>query len=558
LVDRETEPALRALVGECDAMRRVRGEIVALAALDTPVLILGETGTGKGLAARALHALSPRRARIFVHADCASLPRALFESELFGHERGAFTGAVARRAGRFERAAGGSIFLDEIGELDAAMQAALLHVLQERSYERVGGDAPIAMSARVIAATHRDLRAEVRAGRFRADLYFRLDVVRLCLPPLRERAGDVPRLARALLARASSRLALAPPRLTQGALARLAAHAWPGNVRELENVLERLAIRGAGRDLQASDVASALDEQDGLAASASPTPATSLHGVLRDCGGNVARAARALGIPRTTLRRRLAEQRPQLRHHEVERDHGQHRLVDPGEAALADVVEEATAHPAPEHHEDREQREQRRERGEREARRAEDHELREVTERLAGRHRADHPLATEAEVQEEGSGQRAGRADRRVEETDRAAEHEEAPVPLQPLGMRAEQQQTWRPGRRQHEEPDRRARERGRELLRDDEPGEAHGHERQRVPADDPGLDVPALDEAARGVGDELNDTVERNRDERVVEEQQDREQCHAACEAEHAREHRGGERRSAENRELKRIQTRP
>jgi transcriptional regulator with AAA-type ATPase domain len=550
------EPAMRALVGDCDAMRAIRGEIAALAPLDTPVLILGETGTGKGLVARALHALSLRRTRPFVHADCASLSRALFESELFGHERGAFTGAVARRAGRFERAAGGSIFLDEIGELDAPMQAALLHVLQERSFERVGGDAPLAMSARVIAATHRDLRAEVRAGRFRADLYFRLDVVRLRLPPLRERAGDLPLLTRALLARASSRLALPPPRLTDSALARLAAHAWPGNVRELENALERLAIRGAGRELHASDVARALDDLEGFAGAASATAAVSLHGVLRDCGGNVARAARALGIPRTTLRRRLAEQRPQLRHHEVERDHGQHRLVDPGKAALADLVEQPAPHPAPEHHEDREQGEERRERDEREAGRAEDEELREVSERLAGRHRPDHLLAAEAQIQEEGSGQRAGRADRRVEEPDRAAEHEEAAVALELLGVRAEQQQARRPGRRQHEEPDQRARERGRELLRDREPGEAHRHERQRVPADDAALDVPPLDEAARGVRDELDDTVERDRDERVVEEQQDREQGHAAGEPEHARERRRGEGRGAEDREPKRIQT--
>jgi len=552
------EPALRALIGECDAMRRVRDEIAALARLDTPVLILGETGTGKGLAARALHALSPRRARPFVHANCASLPRALFESELFGHERGAFTGAVARRAGRFERAAGGSIFLDEIGELDAPMQAALLHVLQERSYERVGGNALLAMSARVIAATHRDLRAEVRAGRFRADLFFRLDVARLRLPPLCDRAGDVPPLARALLARTSSRLALPPPRLSESALARLSAHAWPGNVRELENTLERLAIRGAGRELQPSDVARALDDQDGFATCASAPAAASLHGVLLDCGGNVARAARALGIPRTTLRRRLAEQRPQLRHHEVERDHGQHPLVEPGEAALADVVEQAAPHPAAEHHEDREQGEQRRECGEGEARRPEDEKLREVSERLAGRHRADHLLAAEAEIQEEGSGQRAGRADRRVEEPDGAAEHEEPAVALERLGVRAEQQQARRPGRGQHEEPDQRAGQRGRELPRDGEPGEAHRHERQRVPADDPGLDVPALDEAARGVRDELDDTVERNRDERIVEEQQDPEQGHPSRESEHAREHRGGEGRGAEDRQLKRIQTGP
>src|SRR5262245_28556215 len=193
------EPALHTLVGACAAMHELRSEIAALAPLDSHVLVLGETGTGKGVAARALHALSPRRAGPFVHADCASLPRTLFESELFGHERGAFTGAFARRAGRFERAAGGTLFLDEIGELEPALQAVLLHVLQERSYERIGGAAALALTARVIAATSRDLRAEVRAGRFRADLYFRLDVARLRLPPLRERAGDLPLLAHALL-----------------------------------------------------------------------------------------------------------------------------------------------------------------------------------------------------------------------------------------------------------------------------------------------------------------------------------------------------------------------
>ena len=542
--------SLRTLVGTCAAMRELRSEIAALAPLDTSVLILGETGTGKGVAARALHALSPRCAGPFVHADCASLPRTLFESELFGHERGAFTGAVARRAGRFERAAGGSLFLDEIGELEPGLQAALLHVLQERSYERVGGAAPLSLGARVIAATSRDLRAEVRAGRFRADLYFRLDVARLRLPPLRARAGDVPLLAHALLERAQRRLPLPPPRLSEGALAALQAHDWPGNVRELENALERLAIRCAGRDVLARDVVRALDggeepAQNEVAVRAAP----SLDAVLRACGGNVARAARSLGLPRTTLRRRLAtEQLRNLRDDEVQREHGEHRLVEPGEAAFAHPIEELAADERAEHHEDREQPEQQRVREEGKAGRAEHEELGEVPERLAGRHRADHLLACESEVQEEGSGQRTCRADGGVEEADHAAEQQEAAVALETLGVRAEEHQARHPRRGEHEEPDPRARERRRELLRDGEPREAHRQEQQRVPTDQLSLDVLALDPRARAVRDELDDTVERNRHERLVEEQQHGEQGHAARETEHPGEGRGGEGRGGED----------
>jgi len=218
----------REIAGESAAICRLRRSIAQVAALDTTVLFTGETGVGKGLMARALHRASPRRRGAFVHADCASLSPSLIESELFGHERGAFTGAHARRPGRFERAARGTIFLDEVGELDPKLQALLLRVLQDREYERVGGNESLAMTARVVAATSRDLRREVRAGRFRADLYFRLCVIHLEIPPLRARPEDLPALVRCGLARLERRLGAPPPRIAAAQLERLAACAWHG------------------------------------------------------------------------------------------------------------------------------------------------------------------------------------------------------------------------------------------------------------------------------------------------------------------------------------------
>ena len=311
----------RELVGESRAMRRLRAEIRAVAPLRATVLLTGETGTGKGAAARALHALSKSRTRPLVHVDCASLSPTLIESELFGHERGAFTGALERRVGRFELAAEGTVFLDEIGELDDRQQAKLLRVLHDREFERIGGTATLAMTARVLAATSRGLLREVREGRFRADLYFRLNVVQLRLPPLRERRGDVPLLARALLPRLAVALDVPECALSDAALARLASRAWPGNVRELMNVLERLLIRSAGRRVELADLEGVFDFEPwplaetrenlamGLAdrdGGARPAPAPErLAAVLRTSAGNVARAARELGIPRSTLRHRL-------------------------------------------------------------------------------------------------------------------------------------------------------------------------------------------------------------------------------------------------------------
>jgi DNA-binding NtrC family response regulator len=311
----------RELIGESRVMRRLRQEIRAVAPLRATVLLTGETGTGKGAAARALHRRSRQANAPFVHVDCAALSPTLIESELFGHERGAFTGALDRRVGRFELAAEGSVFLDEIGELDERQQAKLLRVLHDREYERIGGVATLPMTARVIAATSRGLLREVREGRFRADLYFRLNVVQLRLPPLRERRGDVALLARALLPRLAASLGVAPCELDGALLARLAARSWPGNVRELMNVLERLLIRGAGRRVGLADLEGIFDVEPwpppdpesalalGFAdrdAGARPAPAPErIAAALRSNGGNVARAARELGMPRTTLRHRL-------------------------------------------------------------------------------------------------------------------------------------------------------------------------------------------------------------------------------------------------------------
>jgi transcriptional regulator with GAF, ATPase, and Fis domain len=321
-------------IGESPAVRALRSEIAAVAGLGSTVLLTGETGVGKGVVAREIHRCS-RRPGPLVHVDCAGLAPGLVESELFGHERGAFTGAVACRPGRFELAGSGTIFLDEIGELEPALQAKLLRVLQDREFERLGGGRTRTMPARVIAATSRDLRRAVQAGRFRADLYFRIAVVHLALPPLRERRADIPLLARAFLARLAKDLELPPALPSPDFLERLAAHPWPGNARELHNVLERVLIRCAGGALRPADLEGALDpplrpadlegaldpplrpaDLEGaldppLAAAADPSaapPAPSaerIRAVLEQSGGNVALAARRLGLSRTTLRRRI-------------------------------------------------------------------------------------------------------------------------------------------------------------------------------------------------------------------------------------------------------------
>jgi transcriptional regulator with GAF, ATPase, and Fis domain len=299
----DTAPAA-AILGRSPATRRLRRELVRAARTPATVLLQGETGTGKGLAARAIHALSAARRRPFVHVDCAALSPGLVESELFGHERGAFTGAHRDRPGRLERVSGGTLFLDEVGELAPALQAKWLRALQDREFERVGGLRTLPLEARVVAATHRSLRRDVERGRFRADLYFRLAVVRVRLPPLRERPGDATLLARRWLPLVARRFGSEPVRPAPGFFRALERHPWPGNVRELHNALEAVSVRFAGRPVGADALGAVIDPADG------DVDLERACRVVEQCEGNVARAARELGVPRTTLRDRLRRAAP--------------------------------------------------------------------------------------------------------------------------------------------------------------------------------------------------------------------------------------------------------
>jgi transcriptional regulator with GAF, ATPase, and Fis domain len=238
------------LIGQSAALRQIVALIDVVAPTEASVLILGETGTGKELVAREIHRRSPRKDKPLVRVNCASIPKELFESEFFGHVKGAFTGAIKDRAGRFEAAHGGTIFLDEIGEIPPDMQSKLLRVLQEKRYERVGDDRTRYADVRVIAATNRDLKREVDARRFREDLYYRLNVFPIDVPPLRERMGDIPLLAQHFVQLSARDLKCAKPRLTRSALAQLESYAWPGNVRELRNVIERAVILAQGNALE--------------------------------------------------------------------------------------------------------------------------------------------------------------------------------------------------------------------------------------------------------------------------------------------------------------------
>jgi two-component system response regulator HydG len=258
-----------ALLGDAPAFREVLEILRQAAPTQATVLLLGESGTGKELAARLVHDLSPRAAGPFVPIHCAAIPETLLESELFGHEKGAFTGAVARKDGRFERAQGGTLFLDEIGEMSPAVQVKLLRFLQDGVLERVGGNEPVRVDVRVVAATNKDLAAEVKAGRFREDLFYRLDVVRVRLPPLRERREDVPLLAMAFVRRMAERNGKQISGFTPGAMAALERYAWPGNVRELQHAIERAVVLTRTDAVEVGDLPEAIR----AAGQAAPEPA---------------------------------------------------------------------------------------------------------------------------------------------------------------------------------------------------------------------------------------------------------------------------------------------
>ncbi|MCX8134399.1 MAG: sigma-54 dependent transcriptional regulator [Roseococcus sp.] len=290
------------------AMRALDAALRRLAPSAAPVLLLGESGAGKEVAARRLHALGPRAGAPFVALNCAAIPRDLLESEVFGHERGAFTGATERRPGAAERAGAGTLLLDEVAELDPLLQAKLLRLLEERRFLRLGGTRELALEARVVAATNADLAERVRAGRFREDLYFRLAVVELRVPPLRERQEDLPALAEALLAAAAAEAGRPGLSLSEAARAALAAHPWPGNVRELRNRLTRAAVLAEGPDIAPADLfpgAAPPEMPATLAEAREAAEREHIRRVLARCGGRVGEAARVLGIGRTTLWERL-------------------------------------------------------------------------------------------------------------------------------------------------------------------------------------------------------------------------------------------------------------
>jgi len=302
------------LDGHGPEIRKLRRSVAMAATTPATLLITGETGSGKGVVARAVHLRSERRDRPMVHVDCAALSASVIESELFGHERGAFTGAEARRAGRFELAATGTIFLDEIGDLAPPLQAKLLRVLHERTFERVGGTKTLPMRARVIAATNQDLERAVRERRFREDLYYRLNVLRISVPPLRDRKEDIADLVIRGLRRHARHLGLAVPSPTTALLHRLASHPWPGNVRQLMNVLERLLVVHPGGLLDAADLEKVMEPELALSpstlAECSPENARRpeseiIASVLESTGGNVSRAARRLELARSTLRHKI-------------------------------------------------------------------------------------------------------------------------------------------------------------------------------------------------------------------------------------------------------------
>jgi two-component system response regulator AtoC len=352
-----------AIVGDASALREVLAKVEQVAPTASTVLLRGETGTGKELVAHAIHINSPRESGPFVRVNCAALAPGVLESELFGHEKGAFTGAIARRAGRFELADGGTLFLDEVGDLPMEVQIKLLRTLQEREFERVGGAETIKVDVRVVSATNRNLETMISDGKFREDLYYRLNVFPIHLPPLRDRIEDLPRLVDHFIAKFTRLAGKSVRSCSAEAIAMMQGYAWPGNVRELENVVERAIIVARSNEITAADldfgrraqsiapgpnapvptaftppsgtVAPSVAGVGGAASAGKPLTARLLDEEKREimaaidrCGGNIAGAARTLGVNRSTLYYRL-------------RKHGlehllPNKVVGPGEGAPAD------------------------------------------------------------------------------------------------------------------------------------------------------------------------------------------------------------------------------
>jgi DNA-binding NtrC family response regulator len=317
----EREFGFENLIGTGAAMREVFETIRKVAETDLTVLIRGGSGTGKELVAQALHQRSQRRPRPFVAVNCAAISRELVESELFGHEKGAFTGADARRAGKFEAADGGTIFLDEIGDMAPETQAKVLRVSQERSFERVGGTQPIQVDVRIVAATHRDLEREVQEGRFREDLYYRLRVVEIVLPPLRERPEDIPLLAERFLDQIAQRLGRERKQISEEAFKHLVRYPWAGNVRQLRNVVEQAAVLSGGPEIQTEDlrldvappgsspeqVDTTAPFRDAKQEAVESFERAYLLRALREHGGNISRTAESIGMVRQSLQQKIRE-----------------------------------------------------------------------------------------------------------------------------------------------------------------------------------------------------------------------------------------------------------
>ena len=324
----ESERAQRgALLGNSAGMQRVRGIIDKVAETDATVLVRGESGTGKELVAREIHERNSVRSEgSFIAVNCAALPSELIESELFGHEKGAFTGAAARRQGKFEQANGGTLFLDEIGDMSANVQAKLLRALEERQIERLGGNESIPVDVRIVSATHRPLEQEIANGNFRADLFYRLQVVTIEIPPLRDRREDIPLLAETFATAAAEKFSLPPRPIAQSALRRLVDYNWPGNVRELKNAMDRAVILAEGPELSARDIPSEGSPElqttdasdDGAGGLKVPFTADFredrreferryISRCLEHTQGNVTRAAEILGMHRQSLQHKLRQ-----------------------------------------------------------------------------------------------------------------------------------------------------------------------------------------------------------------------------------------------------------